>query len=248
MAEQAMAVDPPAPTASTSALPAQPLIPTPLLIITTVNSNGRIITAPTFILKALPAAIAAKPIPCQYTGTMEVWPGIWLNAEKAHDLSDHMKMTPTVQMLKHLETHIIDVVEPPKDHFLKRWSPPCDDFFFTEEDFLFLLGSKDPLKQQCLDDGTISLGSPSPPPDFASTCDQDYFVSVQFLNHELNANDIEQGPLQQASIAVPTFFGSYKNIFSCSVVNTSLYGLVCSNCPSGMVYKYMHSCPCEKCK
>ena len=89
-----------------------------------------------------------------------------------------MEMTPTVQMLKHLETHIIDVIEPPKDSSLKRQSPPCDNFFFTEEDFPFLPESKDLSKQQHLDDGTISLGSPLPLPDFAETCDQDYFVSV----------------------------------------------------------------------
>ena len=79
---------------------------------------------------------------------------------------------------------------------MKRRSPPCDDFFFSEKDFPFLPGTQDSSKQQCLDDGTISLGSPSPPLDFAGTCDQDYFASVQFLNHELNANDIEQGPLR----------------------------------------------------
>ena len=76
MAEMAMVVDPPAPAASTSALPAPPPVPTPLLIITMVNSNGRIITAPAFIPKALLAAIAAKPIPCRYTGSKEVWPSI----------------------------------------------------------------------------------------------------------------------------------------------------------------------------
>ena len=148
MVEMAMVVDPLAPVASTLALLARPPIPTPLPIVTTVNGNSRIITAPAFILKALLAAIAAKPIPHWYTGTTEVWPRIWLNAKKACNLSDCMEMTLTVQTLKHLETHIIDVIEPPKDHSLKWQSPPCDDFFFTEEDFPFLLGSEDPSKCQ----------------------------------------------------------------------------------------------------
>ena len=98
-----------------------------------------------------------------------------------------------VQTLKCLETHIVDVVEPHKDRSLKRQSLPYKNFLFTEEDFLFLLGSEDPSKHQCLDDGTISLGSPSLPLDFALSYDQDYFASVQFLTHELNANYIEQG-------------------------------------------------------
>jgi len=55
MAESAMVVDPPAPIASSSApLPAPPA---PLPVITTINGNGRIIPAPTFILKAILAAI-----------------------------------------------------------------------------------------------------------------------------------------------------------------------------------------------
>ena len=151
-----MVVDSPAPVASTSALLACPLIPTPLLIVTMINGNGRVVTAPAFVPKALLAAIAAKPIPHWYMGTTEVRPSIWLNAEKAHNLSDHMEMTLMVQMLKRLETHIIDIIEPLKDCSLKWQSPPCDDFFFTEEDFLFLLGTKDPSKHQHLDDGTIS--------------------------------------------------------------------------------------------
>ena len=120
MAEQAMVVDPPAPVASTSALPAPHPVSTPLPIITMINGNGRVITAPAFVPKALLAAIAAKPIPKRYTGSEEVWPGIWLNAEKARDLADRMEMTLTVQMLKCLETHIVDVVELPKDSSLKR--------------------------------------------------------------------------------------------------------------------------------
>ena len=120
MAEQDMVVDPPAPIASTSALLAPCPVPTPLPIVTTINGNGRVVTAPAFILKALLAAIAAKPIPKQYTGSEEVRPGVWLNAEKTHNLANHMEMTPTVQVLKHLEIHVIDVVELPKDLFLKR--------------------------------------------------------------------------------------------------------------------------------
>ena len=63
MAEQAMAVDLPTPVASTSALLAPRPVPTPLPIITRINGNGRVVTAPAFVLKALLAAIAAKPIP-----------------------------------------------------------------------------------------------------------------------------------------------------------------------------------------
>ena len=74
MAEQDMVVDPPAPVASTSALPAPRPVSTLLLIVTTINGNGRVITASAFILKALPAAIAAKPIPKWYTGSEEVRP------------------------------------------------------------------------------------------------------------------------------------------------------------------------------
>ena len=55
MAEMAMTVDPPAPTASLKApLPAL----TPLLVITTINGNSRIIPAPAFVPKGLPAALA----------------------------------------------------------------------------------------------------------------------------------------------------------------------------------------------
>jgi len=60
MAEMAMAVDPSAPIASLKAsLPALTL----LLVVMTINGNGRIIPAPAFVPKGLPAAIAVKPIP-----------------------------------------------------------------------------------------------------------------------------------------------------------------------------------------
>jgi len=71
MAEMAMAVNPPAPIASTSALP--PTL-TPLPVVMTINRNGRIIPAPTFVPKGLPAAIAAKSIPRRYTGSTKTRP------------------------------------------------------------------------------------------------------------------------------------------------------------------------------
>ena len=87
MAEMAMAVDPPAPIASLKApLPA----PTPLPVVTTISSNGRIIPAPAFVPKGLPAAIAAKPIPRRYTSSTETRPGVWVNAKKACDLVHYL--------------------------------------------------------------------------------------------------------------------------------------------------------------
>jgi len=112
-----MVVDPPAPIASISALP--PAL-TPLPVITTINRNGRVIPAPVFVPKGLPAAIAAKPIPRRYTGSTETRPSIWVNAKKACDLADHMEVTPTISMLKHLETHIADIILLPQNHSLKR--------------------------------------------------------------------------------------------------------------------------------
>jgi len=117
MAESAMVVDPPAPIASSSApLPAPPA---PLPVVTMINRNGRIILVPAFIPKAILAAIAAKPIPRRYTGSTETRPGVWVNAEKACSLADHMEVTPTVLMLKRLETHVADIIHPPQDHSLK---------------------------------------------------------------------------------------------------------------------------------
>ena len=97
-----MAVDPPAPKASTSALPPAP---TSLLVVMTINGNSRIIPAPAFVPKGLPAAIAAKPIPRRYTSSTETRPGIWVNAEKACNLADHMEVTPTISMLKRCWHH-----------------------------------------------------------------------------------------------------------------------------------------------
>jgi len=184
-----MAVDLPTPTASP---PASPPAPTPLPVVTTIKGNGRIIPTPAFYPKTLLATIAAKPIPHRYTGSTETRPGVWVNAEKARDLADRMDVMPMISTLKRLETHNADVVLPPQDHSLKRQTP-SPDFVFTEDNFPYLLGSRIPSKCQCMDDETISLGSPTPPPDFAGDFDTEYFVSVpNFLDHEPDANYIEQ--------------------------------------------------------
>jgi len=190
MAESAIVVDPPTPIASSSApLPAPPAL---LLVITTINGNGRIIPAPVFIPKAIPAAIAAKPIPRRYTSSMETRPSVWVNAEKARDLANRMDITLTVSTLKRLETHVADIVHPPQDHSLK-WRTPSPDFVFTEDDFPYLPGSKTPSKRQRIDDGTILLGSSTPPLDFARDYNPDYFMSVSiFLYHEPTTDYIEQ--------------------------------------------------------
>jgi len=207
MAEMAMAVDPPAPIVSPKApLPA----PTPLVVIMTINGNGRIIPASAFVPKGLLAAIAAKPIPRRYTGSMETRPGIWVNAKKAHDLADHMEVTPTISTLKLLETHVADVILPPQDHFLKKRTP-SPDFVFTEDDFPYLPGSGTPSKHQCVDDGTILLGSPMPPPTFASDYDPDYFASVPiFINHEPAADYIEQSFIWRCNLTSPLFLALLK--------------------------------------
>jgi len=62
MAESAMVVDSPTPTASSLALLSAP--PAPLPVVTTINSNGRIIPASTFIPKAILAAIATERRVC----------------------------------------------------------------------------------------------------------------------------------------------------------------------------------------
>ena len=93
MAESMMVVDPSAPTASSSA--SLPAPPAPLLVIMMINGNSRIMPASAFILKALLAAIAAKPIPHRYTGSTETRPGVWSNAKKVCDLADHMDITAT---------------------------------------------------------------------------------------------------------------------------------------------------------
>jgi len=136
--------------------------------------------------------ITTKSIPCRYTGSTETRPWVWINAEKAHNLADHMDVTPTISMLKRLETHIYNVVHLPQDHSLK-WQTSSPDFVFTEDDFPYLPGSRTPSKRQCIDDETISLGSPMPSPDFAGDFDMEYFASVpNFLDHKPDANYIEQ--------------------------------------------------------
>ena len=139
MAESVIVVNPPAPTASSSAL--LPTPPAPLLVVMAINSNGRIIPAPAFIPKVILAAIAAKPIPRRYTSSTETRPGIWVNAEKARNLADRMDITPMVSMLKHLETHVYVVIHSSQDHSLK-WQMPSPDFIFTEDNFSYLLGSR----------------------------------------------------------------------------------------------------------
>jgi len=210
MAEMAMVFNPLAPIAS---LRAPPSAPTPLPVITTINGNGRIIPAPTFVRKGLPAAIAAKPIPRRYTGSTETRPGIWVNAKKACNLADHMDVTPMVSTLKRLETHVYNVIHPPQDHSLKWWLP-SPDFVFTEDDFPYLPGSGTPSKRQGIDDGTISLGSPMLPPDFAGDFDTDYFPSVpNFLDHKPNANYIEQSLVWRCNLTSPQYFGLHKKKF-----------------------------------
>jgi len=239
-----MAVDSPAPIASSSALPPASK---PLPIVTMINSNGRIIPAPAFVPKGLPAAIAAKPIPRRYTGSMETRPGIWVNAEKACDLADRIEVTPTISTLKRLETHIADVILPPQDHSLK-WRTPSPDFIFTEDDFPYLLGSETPSKCQRIDDGTMSLGSPTPPLHFASDYDLDYFASVPiFLDHEPTADYIKQSLIWQCNMTLPTYFGSIKNVFTCSVP-VGLYGLVASAHSMGVQYNFIDKCSCSRCK
>jgi len=103
-----------------------------------------------------------------------------------------MEVTPTILMLKYLETHITDVILSPQDHSLK-WRTPSPDFVFTEDDFPYLLGSRTLSKHQHIDDETVSLGSPTLPPTFSSDYDPDYFASVPiFINHEPAADYIEQ--------------------------------------------------------
>jgi len=245
MAESAMVVNSPAPTASSSApLPAPPA---PLPVVTMINGNGRIIPAPAFIPKAILAAIAAKPIPHRYTGSMETRPSVWVNAKKARNLADRMDVTPTVSMLKCLETHVADIVHPPQDHSLKQRTPSLD-FIFTKDNFPYLLGSETLSKRQCIDDGTISLGSPTPPPDFARDYDLDYFASVPiFLHHEPTADYIEQSLIWRCNITSPIYFGSIKNTFAHSVP-VGLYGLVASAHPAGVQYNFIDKCSCSRCK
>jgi len=97
-----------------------------------------------------------------------------------------------ISTLKHLETHIADIILLPQDHSLKQRTP-SPDFVFTENNFPYLPGSGTPSKCQRMDDGTILLGSPTLPLDFAGDFDMEYFMSVpNFLDHEPDANYIEQ--------------------------------------------------------
>ena len=103
-----------------------------------------------------------------------------------------MKITPTISMLKRLETHIYNIVHLPQDHSLK-WQTLSPNFVFTEDDFPYLPESGTPLKPQHIDNGTISLGSPMLPLDFAGDFNMDYFASVSnFLDYKLDANYIDQ--------------------------------------------------------
>ena len=179
-----------------------------------INGNSRIIPAPAFVPKGLPAAIAAKPIPRRYTGLMKTRPGIWVNAKKARNLADRMEVTPMISTLKRLETHIADIILPPQDHSLK-WRTPSPDFVFTEDDFSYLPGSKTPSKRQHIDDGTMLLGSPTPLPHFASDYNLDYFASVPIcLDHEPDADYIEQSLIWHQPKLMPTFFGLIKIFFT----------------------------------
>jgi len=154
---------------------------------------------------------------------------------------------PTISTLKCLETHIADVILPPQDHSLKqRTSSP--DFVFTEDNFPYLPGSRTPSKCQCMDDGTISLGSPMPPPDFAGDFDMEYFMSVpNFLDHEPDANYIKQSLVRRHNLTSPAYFGLNKNVFYCSVP-VSLYGLVASACPVGVQYNFIDKYSCLRYK
>ena len=185
-----MVVNPPALRASSSA--SLPTPPASLPVIMTINGNGRIIPAPAFILKVILAAIAAKPISRRYTSSTETRPGVWINTKKTRDLADHIDIALTISMLKHFKTHVYDIVHLPQNHSLKQ-QMPSPDFIFTEDNFFYLPQSRTPLKRQCTDNETISLGSLMSPLDFTGDFDMEYFMSVpNFLDHEPDANYIEQ--------------------------------------------------------
>jgi len=152
-----------------------------------------------------------------------------------------------ISTLKHLETHVADVILLPQDHSLK-WRTPSLDFIFTEDDFPYLPESGTLSKCQCIDNGTVSLGSLMLLPHFASDYDPDYFTSVPiFINHEPAANYIKQSLIWQCNLTLPLFFGSIKNIFTCSVP-VGLYGLVASAHPMGVQYNFIDKCSCSRCK
>jgi len=157
-----------------------------------------------------------------------------------------MDVTLTILMLKCLETHVYDIIHLSQDHFLK-WRMPSPDFVFTEDNFPYILGSGTPSKHQHINNGTILLGSPMPSLDFAGDFDTEYFASVlNFLDHEPDANYIEQSLVWQYNLMSPQYFGLYKNIFYHSVP-VSLYGLVASACPTGVQYNFIDKCSCSRC-
>jgi len=150
-------------------------------------------------------------------------------------------------MLKHLETHITDIILLPQDHSLKWWTP-SPNFVFTKDNFPYLLGSETPPKCQHIDDGTVSLGSPILLPTFARNFDLDYFASVPiFIDHESTADYIEQSFIWWCNVTSLFYFGSIKNIFTCSVP-VGLYSLVASTCPMGVQYNFIDKCSCSRCK
>jgi len=94
----------------------------------------------------------------------------------------------------------------------------------------------------------MSLDSPTLPPTFARDFDPDYFTSVPiFVNHEPTADYIEQSLIWRCNVTLPIYFGSIKNIFTCSVP-VGLYGLVASACPMGVQYNFIDKCSCSRCK
>jgi len=94
----------------------------------------------------------------------------------------------------------------------------------------------------------MSLGSPTPPPHFALDYDPDYFASVTiFLDHEPDADYIEQSLIWRRPMLTPAYFGLHKNIFYRSVP-VGLYGLIASACPAGVQYNFIDKCSCSRCK
>jgi len=125
---------------------------------------------------------------------------------------------------------------------------PSSNFVFTEDNFPYLPGSRTLSNRQCNDDETISLDSPMPPPDFTGDFDTEYFMSVlNFLDHEPDANYIEQSLVWQHNLMSPEYFGLNKNILYHSVP-VSLSGLVASACPTGVQYNFIDKCSCSRCK
>jgi len=125
---------------------------------------------------------------------------------------------------------------------------PSPNFVFIEDNFPYLPGSRTLSQRQYTDNGTISLGNPTPPLDFAGDFDTDYFTSFpNFLDHESNANHIEQSLVWRHNLTSPQYFGLHKNTFYCSVP-VSLYGLVASAHPMGVQYNFIDKCSYWRCK